>query len=60
MALWYALCCWALACFVHRHTSVLQRYLQKSLEETLVKQARSIGDVLLVNYQSERRGLRHQ
>src|SRR5207248_10552249 len=26
-----------------------ERYLQKSLEESLVKQARSIGDVLIVN-----------
>ncbi len=27
----------------------MERYLQKSLEESLIKQARSIGDVLLVN-----------
>ncbi len=50
MALWYAaLLAGALALFCASTYVGLQRYLQKSLEETLVKQARSIGDVLLVN-----------
>src|SRR6267142_2316879 len=50
MALWYAaLLARALALFCASTYIGLQRYLQKSLEETLVKQARSIGDVLLVN-----------
>src|SRR6266705_2322475 len=50
MALWYAaLLAGALALFGAATYLGLQRYLQKSLEETLVKQARSIGDVLLVN-----------
>jgi heavy metal sensor kinase len=50
MALWYAaLLAGALALFCASTYIGLQRYLQKSLEETLVKQARSIGDVLLVN-----------
>src|SRR6266478_10083078 len=50
MALWYAaLLAGSLALFCASTYIGLQRYLQKSLEETLVKQARSIGDVLLVN-----------
>src|SRR5712671_286140 len=50
MALWYAaLLAGALALFCASTYIGLQRYLQKSLEETLAKQARSIGDVLLVN-----------
>src|SRR6266704_4323743 len=50
MALWYAaLLAGALALFGASTYVGLERYLQKSLQETLVKQARSIGDVLLVN-----------
>src|SRR6266704_232547 len=50
MALWYAaLLAGALALFGAATYLGLQRYLQKSLEESLTKQARSIGDVLLVN-----------
>jgi heavy metal sensor kinase len=50
MALWYAaLLAGALALFSASTYVGLQSYLQKSLEESLVKQARSIGDVLLVN-----------
>src|SRR5437762_13760804 len=50
MALWYAaLLAGALALFCASTYIGLRRYLQKSLEETLVKQARSIGDVLRVN-----------
>ena len=50
MALWYAaLLAGALALFGAATYLGLQRYLQKSLEESLIKQARSIGDVLLVN-----------
>src|SRR6266516_4919556 len=50
MALWYAaLLAGALALFGAATYLGLERYLQKSLEESLVKQARSIGDVLIVN-----------
>src|SRR6266704_5396210 len=50
MALCYAaLLAGALALFGASTYVGLERYLQKSLQETLVKQARSIGDVLLVN-----------
>ncbi len=50
MALWYAaLLAGALVLFGAASYVGLQRYLQKSLEESLVKQARSIGDVLIVN-----------
>ncbi len=50
MALWYAaLLVGALALFGAATYLGLERYLQKSLEESLTKQARSIGDVLLVN-----------
>ncbi len=50
MALWYAaLLAGALALFGAATYLGLERYLQKSLEESLIKQARSIGDVLLVN-----------
>src|SRR5438067_4948613 len=50
MALWYAaLLAWALILFGAASYVGLERYLQKSLEESLVKQARSIGDVLIVN-----------
>src|SRR5881397_3843070 len=54
MALWYAaLLAGALALFGAATYLGLERYLQKSLEESLIKQARSIGDVLIVNiYQS--------
>src|SRR5437016_8442192 len=50
MALWYAaLLAGALVLFGAASYVGLERYLQKSLEESLVKQARSIGDVLIVN-----------
>jgi heavy metal sensor kinase len=50
MALWYAgLLAGALALFGAATYIGLERYLQKSLEESLVKQARSIGDVLILN-----------
>src|SRR5713101_917902 len=50
MALWYAaLLAGALALFGAATYLGLERYLQKSVEESLIKQARSIGDVLLVN-----------
>jgi len=50
MALWYAaLLVGALSLFGAATYIGLERYLQKSLEESLIKQARSIGDVLLVN-----------
>jgi heavy metal sensor kinase len=50
MALWYAaLLAGALALFGAATYLGLERYLQKSLEESLIKQARSIGDVLIVN-----------
>ena len=50
MALWYAaLLAGALALFGAATYLGLERYLQKSLEESLIKQARSVGDVLLVN-----------
>jgi heavy metal sensor kinase len=50
MALWYAaLLAGALALFGTASYIGLGRYLQKSLEESLIKQARSIGDVLIVN-----------
>src|SRR6266478_8994219 len=50
MALWYAaLLAGALALFGASTYVGLERYLQRSLEESLSKQARSIGDVLLVN-----------
>ena len=50
MALWYAaLLAGALSLFGAATYLGLERYLQKSLEESLIKQARSIGDVLLVN-----------
>src|SRR5213083_1963976 len=50
MALWYAaLLVGALSLFGAATYLGLERYLQKSLEESLVKQARSIGDVLIVN-----------
>jgi heavy metal sensor kinase len=49
MALWYAaLLAGALALFGAATYLGLERYLQKSLEESLIKQAQSIGDVLLV------------
>src|SRR5437016_3729410 len=49
MALWYAaLLAGALVLFGAASYVGLERYLQKSLEESLVKQARSIGDVLIV------------
>src|SRR5437667_10070056 len=50
MALWYAaLLAGALSLFGAATYIGLERYLQRSLEESLIKQARSIGDVLLVN-----------
>ena len=50
MALWYAaLLAGALALFGAASYIGLERYLQNSLEESLIKQARSIGDVLIVN-----------
>lgn len=50
MALWYAaLLAGALVLFGAASYIGLERYLQKSLEESLSKQARSIGDVLIVN-----------
>ncbi len=50
MALWYAaLLAGALALFGAATYLGLERYLQKSLEEALIKQARSIGDVLIAN-----------
>src|SRR6266496_2675632 len=50
MALWYAaLLAGALALFSAASYIGLERYLQNSLEESLIKQARSIGDVLIVN-----------
>src|SRR5205823_13602510 len=50
MALWYAaLLVGALALFGAASYIGLERYLQNSLEESLIKQARSIGDVLIVN-----------
>ncbi len=50
MALWYAaLLTGALVLFGAATYLGLERYLQKSLEESLIKQARSIGDVLIVN-----------
>src|SRR5207249_5704373 len=50
MALWYAaLLVGARSLFGAATYIGLERYLQKSLEESLIKQARSIGDVLLVN-----------
>jgi heavy metal sensor kinase len=50
MALWYAaLLASALVLFGAATYIGLERYLQKSLEESLIKQARSIGDVLIVN-----------
>jgi two-component system, OmpR family, sensor kinase len=50
MALWYAvLLAGALVLFGAASYVGLERYLQKSLDESLVKQARSIGDVLIVN-----------
>jgi heavy metal sensor kinase len=50
MALWYAaLLAGALALFGAASYIGLERYLQKSLEESLIKQARSIVDVLIVN-----------
>src|SRR5438874_3283129 len=50
MALWYAaLLAGALVLFGAASYVGLERYLQKSLEESLVKQAQSIGDVLIVN-----------
>src|SRR5438034_8586901 len=50
MALWYAaLLAGALALFGAASYIGLERYLKKSLEESLIKQARSIGDVLIVN-----------
>jgi len=50
MALWYAaLLAGALLLFGASTYLGLERYLQKSLGETLIKQARSIGDVLVVN-----------
>ena len=50
MALWYAaLLVGALSLFGAATYIGLERYLQKFLEESLIKQARSIGDVLLVN-----------
>ncbi len=50
MALWYAaLLAGAPALFGAATYVGLERYLQNSLEESLVKQARSIGDVLILN-----------
>src|SRR5436189_6334443 len=50
MALWdAALLAGALALFGAASYIGLERYLQNSLEESLIKQARSIGDVLIVN-----------
>jgi heavy metal sensor kinase len=50
MALWYAaLLSGALVLFGAATYLGLERYLQKSLEESSVRQARSIGDVLIVN-----------
>lgn len=50
MALWYAaLLAGALLLFGGSTYLGLERYLQKSLEESLIKQARSIADVLLAN-----------
>jgi len=50
MALWYAaLLAGALALFGAATYVGLERYLQRSLEESLTKQARSIGDVLILN-----------
>jgi two-component system, OmpR family, sensor kinase len=50
MALWYAaLLAGALVLFGAATYIGLERYLQNSLEESLIKQARSIGDVLILN-----------
>ena len=50
MALWYtALLAGALVLFGAATYIGLERYLQKSLEESLIKQARSIGHVLVLN-----------
>jgi heavy metal sensor kinase len=50
MALWYAaLLAGALALSGAATYLGLERYLQKSLRDSLTKQARSIGDVLIVN-----------
>jgi heavy metal sensor kinase len=50
MALWYAaLLGGALALFGVATYIGLERYLENSLEESLTKQARSIGDVLILN-----------
>ena len=50
MALWYAaLLGGALALFGAATYIGLERYLENSLEESLTKQARSIGDVLILN-----------
>ncbi len=50
IALWYAaLLAGAVALFGAATYLGLERYLQKALEESLIKQARSIGDVLIVN-----------
>jgi heavy metal sensor kinase len=50
MALWYAaLLAGALIAFGAATYIGLERYLQNSLEESLMKQARSIGDVLVLN-----------
>ena len=50
MALWYAaLLAGALVLFGAATYAGLERYLQRSLEESLTKQARSIGDVLISN-----------
>src|SRR5215467_7553761 len=50
MALWYAaLLAGALVLFGAASYLGLERYLQKSLEESFIKQVRSIADVLIVN-----------
>jgi heavy metal sensor kinase len=50
MALWYAaLLAGALALFGAATYIGLERYLENSLEESLTKQARSIGDVLILH-----------
>src|SRR5262249_48391942 len=50
MALWYAaLLAGALVVFGAATYIGLERYLENSLQESLIKQARSIGDVLILN-----------
>ena len=55
MALWYAaLLAGALILFGAASYIGLERYLQKSLEESLIKQARSIGKTIASNIPSQK------